>query len=74
LELFKPYIDNGVEVVDKKKAELNMKFEYWDAMRDQAQAFNKLKGYSVSPNFMEFVCKYLKKSIEKGYDLKVLTD
>jgi len=75
LELFKPYIDNGPEVIDKKKQELTVKYEFWDILRDQAQSFNKIKTiYATNPLYMEFVCKYLKKSMEKGVDLKVLVE
>jgi len=75
LEAFKPYIDNGPEVIEHKKAELSLKFDFWDVVRDPLQAFGKIQqSYKGSPFYMEFICKYIKKATEKRIEPKDLIE
>lgn len=75
LELFKPYIDNGIEIIEQKKTDLSVKFDFWDLLRDHTQSFLKIQqNYKGHPNYMEFVCKYLKKGFEKRIEPKDLIE
>ena len=75
LESFKPYIDNGAEIIEQKKSELSLKFDFWDLVRDYTQAFAKIQlNYKGTPQYMEFVSKYLKKAFEKKVEPKDLIE
>jgi len=75
LESFKPYIDNGTEIIEQKKTELSLKFDFWDLLRDHIQAFAKIQqNYKTAPFYMEFICKYLKKAVEKRVEPKDLIE
>lgn len=75
MEFFKPYIDNGIEIIEQKKTELSLKFDFWDLVRDSTGAFAKIQQtYKGTPFYMEFVCKYLKKAFEKKIEPKDLIE
>jgi len=75
LETFKPYIDNGVEIIEQRKSDLTTKFDFWDLLRDHAQAFAKIQqNYKGTPFYMEFACKYIKKAVERRVEPKELIE
>ncbi len=76
LDQVSPYIENSIEVIEKIKNSLSLKFDFWDTLlRDLGVAFSKLQTtYKTNPLYLEFFCKMVKRMLENEFDLKLVKD
>ena len=70
------FLEGDLESIDRLKAELSLKVDFWELCKDLPNALTRLQaGYKTSPYFLEFFCKIIRRMIEVGsIDIKLISD
>ena len=70
------FLEGDLESIDKLKAELSLKIDFWELCKDLPNAVTKLQAtYKASPYYLEFFCKIIRRTIESGaVDIKQISE
>ena len=66
LDYYANFIENGQEKIDEMKDDLLNQFEFWDIITGEDNPFQKIKAMEDSPLYLKYLCKLIKRTIEKN--------
>lgn len=60
--------------MDRSLSDLSLRLDFWEAVRDLQNGFQKCSAFKQTPIFTEVACKYFRRALESGSDLKLLNE